>query len=196
VSVVGEQIILRSARLGRRVIPRLTNAHNFLNAQGIYRFLCFLQGQGVAGGLFWGWGPLGDASFLPRVVHERCVLARARWRMSRDELQTLGKTHGAERWRAVQAWREQRRLPRWLYLADADHELPIDLDNVLSVETFLDLVKQREQVTLIELYPGPGMIVQGPEAVCPRNDRAVPDNVPRPVTFAATPAMPVGPPPI
>src|SRR5262249_53171636 len=53
VSVVGEQIRLRSARLDRRVIPRLTSAHNFGRSQGIYRFLCALQAQGTAGDLAW-----------------------------------------------------------------------------------------------------------------------------------------------
>jgi thiopeptide-type bacteriocin biosynthesis protein len=164
VSVVGEEVVLRSARLGKRVIPRLTNAHNFLNGQGIYRFLPLLQMQGVAGWLFWDWGPLKDAPFLPRVVSGRLVLARARWRINQDELRTLGKTQGSTRWRAVQAWRRQRRLPRLVYLAENDHQLPIDLDNVLSVHTFVELVKGEKEATLIELYPGPEeLVVQGPE---------------------------------
>src|SRR5262249_32256171 len=51
VSVVDGQIVLRSGRLGKRVIPRLTSAHNFHLSQGIYRFLCALQSQGAAGEL-------------------------------------------------------------------------------------------------------------------------------------------------
>ena len=48
--------------LGRRVIPRLTSAHNYdAGSLGVYRFLCALQGQGVAAGLAWDWGPLGRA---------------------------------------------------------------------------------------------------------------------------------------
>jgi len=53
VSVDGERIVLRSARLGRRVVPRLSSAHNFNNSQGIYQFLCALQSQGTAGELGW-----------------------------------------------------------------------------------------------------------------------------------------------
>jgi hypothetical protein len=48
-------------------------------------------------------------------------------------------------------------------LADGDNELPVDLDNVLSVETFVELVKDREQASLVEL-PGPGQLyARGPE---------------------------------
>jgi hypothetical protein len=51
VRVEGGRIVLRSARLNRRVLPRLTSAHNFHAGRGIYRFLCALQSQGTAGEL-------------------------------------------------------------------------------------------------------------------------------------------------
>src|SRR5262249_42838039 len=51
VSVVGERVVLRSARLGREVLPRLSTAHNFGTQPGVYRFLCQLQEQGVASAL-------------------------------------------------------------------------------------------------------------------------------------------------
>jgi thiopeptide-type bacteriocin biosynthesis protein len=164
VSVVGGQVVLRSARLGRRVLPRLTCAHNFHTSQGIYRFLCMLQSQGTAGDLGWDWGPLRDAPFLPRVVSGRLVLARALWRVRPDELKPLGQAGGAARFRAVQRWRAARRLPRWLALADGDNELPIDLDNVLAVDTLVELIKGREEAALVEVFPAPdGLWVRGPE---------------------------------
>ena len=164
VSVVGEQIVLRSARLGRRVLPRLTCAHNFGMSQGIYRFLCTLQGQGTAGDLGWDWGPLRDAPFLPRVVAGKLVLSRASWRVSPEELKPLGQARGAARFGAVQGWRAARRLPRWIAVVDGDHELPIDLDNILAVDTLVELIKGRDQATLVELFPGPDQFVaHGPE---------------------------------
>jgi hypothetical protein len=101
VSVVGEEIVLRSPRLGRRVIPRLTSAHNYHPSQGIYRFLGALQAHGAAGELGWDWGPLGEAPFLPRVVTGRLVLSRARWNLGREELRALGERHGQHRFRAA-----------------------------------------------------------------------------------------------
>ena len=57
ISVVDNQIVLRSLRLGRRIIPRLTSAHNFsFRAIGMYRFLCHLQFQKTYIGS-WSWGP-------------------------------------------------------------------------------------------------------------------------------------------
>ncbi|MFI5217836.1 MAG: lantibiotic dehydratase family protein, partial [Candidatus Limnocylindria bacterium] len=86
VSVVGGEIVVRSARLRRRVVPRMTTAHHYaFNSLGLYRFLCDLQTQGVARG-GWSWGPLQGAPFLPRVAMGRLVLARARWTAYKDEL--------------------------------------------------------------------------------------------------------------
>ena len=165
VSVEGSRIVLRSERLGKEVIPRLSSAHNFTRGSlGIYRFLCMLQTQGNLGGVSWGWGALDGAPFLPRVTHGRLVLSRASWWMTQEEIEALVKTTGAARFAAVQEWREKRSLPRLVALADADNELLVDFDNVLSVETFLDVVEGRDRARLLEFFPGPEELpAQGPE---------------------------------
>ena len=69
VSVAEGRVVLRSSTLGRRVVPRLTSAHNFHWASlDLYRFLGEVQEQDPPGPLGWSWGPLWSASFLPRVV--------------------------------------------------------------------------------------------------------------------------------
>jgi thiopeptide-type bacteriocin biosynthesis protein len=165
VSVRGSRIVLRSARLGREVIPRMTNAHNFsFQSLGLYRFLCTLQYQQQCGGLLWSWGPLANASFLPRVTHGRLVLSKATWNLWRDTLERLGKASGAQRFAAVQALRAERRMPRFVALEDGDNLLPIDLDNVLGVETLVQQIKDRPLTRLVEMFPGPDeLCAEGPE---------------------------------
>ena len=165
VTVRGSRIILRSRRLGREVIPRLTSAHNYRRGSlGIYRFLCMLQNQATQGGTSWSWGPFDNAPFLPRVTAGRLVLVRATWRITGDEIKEILKPKGAARFAALRAWRERRRIPRLVSLADGDNELLIDLENILSVETFLDLIEERAQARLAEVYPGPDRLcARGPE---------------------------------
>jgi len=165
VSVRDRRIRLRSARLGREVIPRMTNAHYYSwRTPGIYRFLCRLQSQDTAWLPEWDWGALATAPFLPRISCGRTVLSLARWYVEHEELHALGKEKGSARFRAVQSWRLERDLPRWLTLADYDSLLPVDLNNVLSVESFVQLVKEREAVTLLELFPPPDELCAfGPE---------------------------------
>lgn len=165
VSLSGDQIVLRSARLNRRIVPRLTTAHNFrYKGIGLYRFLGELQQQNRLLSLGWDWSPFWSAPFLPRVTLGRLVLSPARWTIGRDELKRLSASRGAERYRAVQSWRKERRLPRWVLLSDGDNRLPVDLDNALSVETFVHLVRDRPEAALAEMEPGPkDLCARGPE---------------------------------
>ncbi|HEY4307481.1 MAG TPA: lantibiotic dehydratase [Gemmatimonadaceae bacterium] len=164
VSVEGGRAVLRSARLGKRVVPRLTSAHAFTRGNvGIYHFLCALQLQGVAP-TAWSWGPLAGSPFLPRVRSGRVVLSLARWQVPREELELLGKASGAALMRAVRTWRANRKLPRFVNVADGDNMLLVDLDNVLSVESFIQLVRQRGHALLEEVFPGDDeLIARGPE---------------------------------
>jgi len=165
VAVVDDEIVLYSQRLQQRILPRLSNAHNFsLPGPNVYSFLCNLQEQGVAANLTWDWGALTSAAFLPRLTYGRLVLARARWRVEQEEIQRFVKQQEVDRWRAVQEWRSQRQLPRWVLMSDGDNELPIDLDNILCVENFVESLRTRTATVLYELFPGPDQLCAiGPE---------------------------------
>ena len=165
VSVRDGQVVLMSRRLGRRVIPRLATAHNYgLRSLGIYRFLCSLQVEGTATVGYWDWGILATVPFLPRIVSGRVVFSPARWNLDATELRRLGAARDDERFTVIQSWRRERRLPRWVLLLDNDNRLPVDLDNVLSVETFHQLIRHRDQARLVEIYPPPDqLLATGPD---------------------------------
>lgn len=165
VSVVDGRVVLRSITLGKEVIPRLTSAANFsYRALDIYKFLGSIQGQGLNQGLGWNWGALQSEPMLPRVRYGRLVLNRARWSVKAEEVKAILESKGSERYKAVQTWREERGLPRFTLLADGDNELPVDLDNPLSVETFCSLLKGRGGFNLVEDFPGTDeLVASGPE---------------------------------
>lgn len=143
VSVIGDEVVLRSRRLGKRVIPRITNAHNYAAFQNVplYRFFGLLQTQGEAARIRWSWGTLGDAPFLPRVRYGRGVLTVARWNVPAAELHDPS---------AVAETRVRRALPRFV-----EHEgLVVDLDNAIAVEDLCREARQRRVVSLSELFPG------------------------------------------
>jgi lantibiotic biosynthesis protein len=165
VSVQGGRVILRSRKLGKRVIPRLTNAHNFSHARNLsaYRFLCQLQYDGL-GYMGWSWSPFDAAAFLPRVRYGKVLLATARWRIGRDKLAKISEAKGTTaRFRAAQSLRSELGLPRWVAVADGDNELPVDFDNALSVETFVQLVKDRGELTLNEMAQVGQLCAFGPD---------------------------------
>lgn len=165
VSVRNERIVLRSTKRNREVIPRMTNSHNYdLGSLGVYEFLCALQRQGVHREWGFTWGLLRHAPFLPRVVTGRLVLRRAQWRVEKKELKSFVEVRDAALFQFVQSWRAKRCLPRWVTVTERDHRLPVDFDNVLSVEMFVHLVRNREELLLVEIYPGPDeLCARGPE---------------------------------
>jgi thiopeptide-type bacteriocin biosynthesis protein len=154
VSIVDDRVVLRSGRLGREVVPRLTAAHNFASPRNlaIYRFLCALQAQQLGSGLAFSFGSLESAPDLPRVTCGRLVLSRARWNLGRGQLAGCDQPRESDRFAATQALRQELGLPRWVAIADADNLLPIDLDNAASVDVAAHLLKRRTNATLVELF--------------------------------------------
>lgn len=165
VSVQGERIVLRSRRLAREVIPRLTSAHNYAHGGlGVYRFLCALQHQGVVPGVTWDWGPLRRVPFLPRVVSGRALLSRAMWNLGEPDLAAFALPRGAAQFLAVRQLRARLGLPRYVALADTDNELLTDLDNVLCVESLAHQVRRRASARVVEFLPRPDQLaVSGPQ---------------------------------
>jgi lantibiotic biosynthesis protein len=166
VSVEGDQVVLRLAADGRRVVPRLTSAHNYALRTNLatYRLLGALQAQGRWGGGHWEWGALASAPFLPRVRAGRLVLALARWATPRAELRPLEALHGAALVDAVRQWRARRHVPRHAAVVEVDNVLPLDLESALGAEAFVHLAKQGGSVVLQEVFPGPeDLWVHGPE---------------------------------
>ena len=163
VSVRGERIVLRSRRLGREIIPRMSTAHNAAaGSLAPYRFLCRLQNQHCLEGLNWSWGPLEPLPFLPGVRFGRVLLSRPLWRLDRKTIQMLERARGAGRFAAVRALREERRMGRFVGVVDGDNVLPVDFDNVLSVDTFVDLIAGREIASLEELdLSAEGLMARG-----------------------------------
>jgi class I lanthipeptide synthase len=163
-SVRAGRIVLRSRLLGREIVPRLTNAHNFSMGIGVYRFLAMLQSQGGQGGLGWHWGPFESLPALPRVEYGNVILAPARWNVSASDVRAGKKDSISDQARKFQEWADERRLPRWLGLREGDNVLPVDRENTFSVRAMMDAVDRRPTFELMELpWIGEKGVVEGPE---------------------------------
>ena len=152
ISVKNKQVLLRSRRLNKLVIPRLSSAHNFRSqALPVYQFLCELQTQGLRPGLGFHWGVLeGIYAHLPRVEYGSTVLCPAQWNLTQKHLAELVNAPEQARDEALNKLRKSARLPERFVLADGDNELLIDVRDPLSVSIWLDVIRDRQRVTLKE----------------------------------------------
>ncbi|WP_020607438.1 lantibiotic dehydratase [Spirosoma spitsbergense] len=117
---VGGQVVLHSKKQGKRIIPRLSTAHN-VAAGGLahYRFLYDLQHQNDSLRFGWDWGILKTMPFLPRVQYQNVLLSRARWYVRREDV-------GEELTDKWNAWYEENKVTRFVTLAEGDNELVVD----------------------------------------------------------------------
>lgn len=144
ISVRQGEVILRSQRLNKIVVPRLSNAHNYSqNSLPVYQFLCDLQHQGKRSRFGFDWGNLAEKFlFLPRVTYQNTLLHPATWQLQKKHIDALLTDQPL-----LDVPPFQNRL---VTLADGDNELVVDWANPLSVRAFKDAIKKRTQLQLKE----------------------------------------------
>ncbi|WP_144080099.1 lantibiotic dehydratase [Flectobacillus major] len=153
ISVRGSSVFLRSKKLNKIVIPRLTNAHNFgYNSLPMYNFLCDLQTQHSRGGVSFNWGALeNNYRFLPRVNYKQAIISPAKWILRKNTFEHLLKIEDNEQlMKEVHNWKSEWNMPNIIQLVDFDNELLVDLLNILSIKTFLNTIKKRDFIQLTE----------------------------------------------
>ena len=145
------QIYLWSTQHNRQVIPRLSNAHNFVNSSlPVYSFLCSLQTHYTHQGLSFSWGHLSQMyNYFPRICFGNIILSEARWIVRKEMLDSLMEKHSSLE-RAFHILKQKLEIPDTFLLVEGDNELLIDTQNALSLGIFLDMINKRESTILSE----------------------------------------------
>ncbi|WP_300489386.1 lantibiotic dehydratase [Flavobacterium sp.] len=151
ISVKNNRIILRSKRLGKEIIPRLGNAHNYsANALPIYHFLCDLQNQDSSG-IGFTWGELqNDFSFLPRLSYNDILLSRATWNLSEKDIKFLTSLKEDTIIDTVRAFQSERKIPNIVAFVQGDNEVVVNFTNDLSCKVFTLMLKGERFIQLKE----------------------------------------------
>ena len=165
-SVKQNRLVLRSKRLNKEIIPRLSSAHNYSSqALPVYHFLCDLQNQNHQGGVGFNWGSLSEEfPFLPRVSYQNLVLSLAQWNLKKEDFAEILKAKEIESDALFKNWRTKFKIPRYVALADGDNELVVDLENPLCQKVFIETIKNREAIKLVEfVFNAENAVVKSPE---------------------------------
>ncbi len=144
----GKTIRLRSKRLDKQVVPRLTTAHiYYADSLPIYHFLGALQMEGLKGNLQFDWGPLvGQRKFLPRVRYKNVILSPAIWIVKASlasEVLPITDNHFHDR---TLKFKKDKGLPDKVLLVEGDNKLLIDFSNLLSTQLLFSKAKDRDMV--------------------------------------------------
>lgn len=153
VSLKGGKIVLRSKRLGKEIIPRLSNAHNYsANALPIYHFLCDLQNQ-YSMGFGFSWGALQtEFDFLPRLSYKDVILSRATWNISKEDIDSILSNDEKNAVAVVRSYQKKRNIPNLIYITQGDNEVLINFENELSCTVFYFMLKGEQFLQLKEFF--------------------------------------------
>ncbi|MFV0329284.1 MAG: lantibiotic dehydratase family protein [Dysgonomonas sp.] len=159
-SVRNGRLILRSKRLNKEIIPRLTSAHNYYyyGTTSIYRFLADMQVQTGRGSLYFNWGQELESKlpFLPRVRYKNAILSLATWTVKIDEIKHLFKIQEEKQLlEEIEIWREKRFLPQYTLMQDGDNELFVDWYNLVCIHSLFAIIKKRQEIKFTEFLFNP-----------------------------------------
>ena len=153
ISIQQDEIVLRSKKWDKRVIPRLSNAHNFTNSTvAVYKFLAAIQHQGTTG-LEINWGLAAQTkTFLPRLSYGRMILHSACWFLRETQLNEI--TLSEAPLTALRSFFANWHVPRFVFFKEGDNELFIDTLNDSYLLLLLNEMKACKVVKLIEWLHG------------------------------------------
>lgn len=152
IRIVNQQVQLFSKRLNKRIIPRLSNMHNYsFKSLPVYHFLCDMQQCSLKTNFSFSWGRLQQYyKFLPRVRYRNVILSSAYWVFEKKDVAHLLNAAFQELPDHIRCFREKWRLPERVVLADGDNELLIDFNNLPTVQAWLKTIKERPSFILKE----------------------------------------------
>ncbi len=149
-----DKVILRSKRLNKEVIPRLSNAHNFSqNSLPLYNFLCDIQNQNIQQNFNLGWKSIASNTiFSPRLTYKNVVLELASWSFKKEDFKALIEHKSENLIGMFSQFSTKWNLPKLFVLAEFDNELLVNSENILSLKTFIDAIKNRDKINLKEFF--------------------------------------------
>ncbi|MCP3776478.1 lantibiotic dehydratase [Paenibacillus sp. MZ04-78.2] len=153
VGVRHNRFYLKSRKHNREVVPTAGHMLNYRNAPNVYRFLMEVSQEGYRPWSVIEWGSLAQSPFTPRLRYEKIILCPATWRIQISQI-TTGKENVENLGLVVQQFREEWKVPRFVYMIQFDNRILLDLDHPLHVEEICKDLKSNAKVTLIEHIGG------------------------------------------
>ncbi|MCS4301684.1 lantibiotic dehydratase [Chryseobacterium sp. BIGb0232] len=150
ISIKNDRIVLRSKKYNKEVIPSLSSAHNYnLHKVPLYHFLCDLQYQNATPSYSWNWGMFTNYDYLPRVMVNNVILSRTSWQLSYDKIFN-GKQASINIFRD---YLKERKIPEIFTFAERDMELPVFMNEDVSLEILLDHLNKEKNIRVFESLP-------------------------------------------
>lgn len=152
VSVRDNEVLLRSKKHNKRVIPRLASAYNYTRSDlSLYRFLSDLQNQDLQTNLsFEARSLFPNLDYYPRLVYKNIILSPSMWKVP----QKFRKPHllHEEQLVSLKIWLQDQKIPKYFKCGDADQYLYINSNTDEDLYHFLQYCKKKEHIYITEAF--------------------------------------------
>lgn len=151
-SVKDGKLLLRSKKHNKQVIPYISNALNY-KSKGLplFTFLGDLQELNGIGGHYFDIGAVNDIfENVPRISYKNIILRKASWTIEANYIKSLASLQGQALLDEWESYCKKRRLPNLFSVKDGDNELVFSSKSQISIQLFLNLVKNRNEILIRE----------------------------------------------
>jgi lantibiotic biosynthesis protein len=155
VSIVNDEVILRSASLNKRIIPRLNNAHNFYQSNiAVYKFLASIENQ-KSKQIDLNLNYIkSQKKYIPRISYGGIILKRATWIIYESEIQIILQSTNSIS--TCINYLKDNLVVQFVAITDGDNELFIDIFNKSYLQILIGEMKRSKTIILSEwLFPIP-----------------------------------------
>ncbi|SHG71891.1 lantibiotic dehydratase [Pedobacter caeni] len=154
ISVQYDQVVLRSKRLNKQIIPRLSCAHNYsLSQLSVYQLLSALQHPGKLGfQVSWGtWA--SSRKFLPRISYGKVILQLAKWNFKPQDYGFI--LEDGDPVCSLREFLKKWSVPRYIAISDGDNDLFLDIEEQDYLDILLEELRKKKSLRFVEwLYFG------------------------------------------
>ncbi|QTE39750.1 lantibiotic dehydratase [Mucilaginibacter gossypii] len=152
VSVDNDTVMLRSRRLNKIIMPRLSTAFNYSKSSlPLFRFLCDLQYQGVKSNLTLDMALFFPGlAYYPRVSYKGVILSLATWKVNAGDIKKVLESDKINQYRNFLIWAEHNRLPQSFSLVHHDQQLIFNTHHEDEIVFFLDCIAKQPFFVLKE----------------------------------------------
>lgn len=143
ITVIDNEVVLRSKKYGKRLIPRIPSAYNYTRSDlAAYRFLCDVQNQHVKTGLNFDLrNYFPDLSYYPRVMFMDTIISPAMWKVPLRAFNKEDKIIDGRK--ELNEWLTQQGITSWFKVGDTDQTLCFNPAAASDLDAFLMYCKQQ-----------------------------------------------------
>lgn len=149
VCIENNEVILKSKKLKKRIIPRLSSAHNFLgSSNSIYGFLSVLQDQNSLNLAVLPDFLSSKKRFFPRIAFKNIILHSCCWILQESDISAIKNSHIPLQ--KLKEFFRKWNVNQYVLLCQGDNELFLDIFNDSYLDILLDEIYKNHKTVVLK----------------------------------------------